>query len=248
MPVSQHTIAGTVLTMPVRVREADVHTAMFSVDADAAQRLIDYSGLKVCQFRPGRAVVNLMLARYFDGDLGQYNEFGVSVMVNPPASDARGLRALGDAAAFIHQLPVDQSFTLEAGRRIWGYPTIMADFTIRDQSRSAGDAGQGNRFSFDVSVDGSLIVDMEFGRGLPIPKSSRPQALDTYSHLDGVTRGTEAEQRTTGVRGRVGGVRLRLGEHPIAKELASLGLPKRAMATMSVDHVDMTFGDAREIR
>ncbi len=46
MPESQHTIAGTVLTMPVRVRKADVHTAMFSVDADAAQRLIDYSGLQ----------------------------------------------------------------------------------------------------------------------------------------------------------------------------------------------------------
>lgn len=25
----QHTIAGTVLTMPVRIRKADVHTAMF---------------------------------------------------------------------------------------------------------------------------------------------------------------------------------------------------------------------------
>jgi hypothetical protein len=59
MPAVQHTIAGTVLTMPVRVRKADVHTAMFSVPADAAQRLIDYSGLTVCQFRPGRAVVTL---------------------------------------------------------------------------------------------------------------------------------------------------------------------------------------------
>ena len=63
-------------------------------------------------------MVNLILARYLDGDLGQYNEFGTCVMVNPPGSHARGLKALGDAAAFIHHLPVDQSFTLEAGRRI----------------------------------------------------------------------------------------------------------------------------------
>ena len=56
MPESQHTIAGTVLTMPIRVRKADVHSAMFSVDADAAQRLIDYSGLRVFELRPGRAV------------------------------------------------------------------------------------------------------------------------------------------------------------------------------------------------
>ena len=91
MPPVQHTIAGTVLTMPVRIRKADVHTAMFSVPADDAQRLIDYSGLQVCRFRPGRAMVTLMLARYLDGDLGRYNEFGTAVMVNPPGSDARGL-------------------------------------------------------------------------------------------------------------------------------------------------------------
>ena len=86
--------------MPVRVRKADVHTAMFSVEADAAQRLIDYSGLQVCRFRPGRAVVTLMLARYIDGDLGRYNEFGTCVMVNPPGSTAGGRKALGDAAAW----------------------------------------------------------------------------------------------------------------------------------------------------
>src|ERR1700744_2720430 len=148
MSVSQHTIAGTVLTMPVRIRKADNHTAMFSVDAGAAQRLIDYSGLRVCEHRPGRAVVALLLVRYIDGDLGQYHEFGTAVMVNPPGSQARGLKALGNAAAFIHHLPVDQSFTLQAGRTIWGFPKIMADFTIREHGR----------FGFDVSAEGAHIA------------------------------------------------------------------------------------------
>lgn len=237
MSESQHTIAGTVLTMPVRIRKADVHTAMFSVDADAAQRLIDYSGLKVCRHRPGRAVVNLMLARYFDGDLGPYNEFATCVMVNPPGSKARGLRALGDAGALVHHMTVDQAFTLEAGRRIWGYPKIMSDFTVRG----------GRRFGFDVSADGSLIADMEFGRGLPAPRTVLGQSVLTYTHLEGVTRETRAIQRASGVRVRIAGATLRLGDHPFAKELASLGLPKRAMATMSADNVDMTFGDASEI-
>ena len=66
MTASQHTIAGTVLTMPVRIREARQHMAMFSVDADAAQRLIDDSGLRVCRYLPGRAVVVLMLMHYID--------------------------------------------------------------------------------------------------------------------------------------------------------------------------------------
>jgi hypothetical protein len=224
--------------MPVRVRKADVHSAMFSVDAAAAQRLIDYSGLEVCQFRPGRAVVNLMLARYIDGDLGQYNEFGTCVMVNPPGSQARGLRALRDAAAFIHHLPVDQVFTLEAGRRIWGFPKIMAEFHVRE----------GNPFAFDVSVDGSLIAGIEFSRGLPVPTvRSRPQVLKTYTYAHGTAREVPWEMRTSGARGRIGGARLELGDHPYAKELASLGLPKRAMMSASVANVEMTFGDAHAI-
>lgn len=237
MSPSQHTIAGTVLTMPVRVRKADVHTAMFSVDAAAAQRLIDYSGLEVCQHRPGRAVVNLMLARYIDGDLGQYNEFGTCVMVNPPGSHARGFRALGDAAAFIHHLPVDQEFTLEAGRSIWGFPKFMADFDVRDG---------GGRFGFDVREKGLLIAGLDWNAGVPLPAAltSKPQVLKTYTYAEGTTREVPWEMKTSGLRFRPGGVTLRLGDHACGRELASLGLPKRAMVSGSVGHVDMTFGDA----
>jgi hypothetical protein len=178
-----------------------------------------------------------MLMHYIDGDLGQYYEFGTSVMVNPPASDASGPRALQSAGAFIHHLPVDQAFTLEAGTKIWGYPKVLADFTVRE----------GRRFGFDVSVDGQLVIDMEFRRGLPNPLMPRQQAQRSYSHRDGVTRETPFEHTLTGVRTRIGGVRVRLGDHPYSKELASLGLPKRAILSSSADNVQMTFGDAQEI-
>ncbi|KAA1431764.1 acetoacetate decarboxylase family protein [Mycolicibacter arupensis] len=239
MALSQHTIAGTVLTMPVRIRHADVHSAMFSVPADAAQQMIDYSGLQVFQQQPGRAVVNLMLARYIDGDLGRYLEFGTAVMVNPPGTEASGWRALGSAGAFIHHLPVDQEFTLEAGRTIWGFPKILADFTVRD----------GEQFGFDVAADGQHIATMEFSRGLPAPSlfTSRPRVLQAFSHLDGVTRQTPWEMRVSKVRGALGGTQLRLGTHPYARELAALGLPKRPMMSSTVGRVEMTFGDAHAL-
>ncbi len=244
--------------MPVRIRHADVHSAMFSVPADAAQAMIDYSGLQVFQQQPGRAVVNLMLARYIDGDLGKYLEFGTAVMVNPPSScggssfasppsslakppgtEASGWRALGSAGAFIHHLPVDQAFTLEAGRTIWGFPKIMADFTVRD----------GRQLGFDVAADGQHIATMEFGRGLPIPGplTSRPRVLQAFSHLDGVTRQVPWEMRISKVRGSLGGTTLRLGTHPYARELAALGLPKRPMMSSTVGRVEMTFGDAQVV-
>jgi hypothetical protein len=237
MTASQHIIAGTVLTMPVKIRKANQHMAMFSVDADAAQRMIDYSGLQVCRYLPGRAIVVLMLMHYVDGDLGEYYEYGTNVMVNPPGSNASGPRALGSAGAFIHHLPVDQPFTLEAGTTIWGFPKVMADFTIRG----------GRQFGFDVSIDGQLVVGMEFRPGLPIPMTPRTQTQRSYSHRDGVTREIPFEMSLTGVRYRLGGARVRLGEHPYAKELASLGFPKRALLSSSAANVEMTFDDARAL-
>jgi Acetoacetate decarboxylase (ADC) len=236
-PPSQHTIAGTVLTMPVKIRKATQHMAMFSVDADAAQQMIDYSGLEVCRFLPGRAVVVLMLMHYVDGDLGQYYEYGTNVMVNPPGSNASGPRALQAAGAFIHHLPVDQAFTLEAGTTIWGYPKVMADFTIRE----------GRQFGFDVTIDGQVAVGMEFRPGLPVPLPSHRQTQRSYSYRDGVLRETPFEMSLSGMRSRLGGVSVRLGDHPYAKELASLGLPKRAMMSSSVDNVEMSFGDAHPV-
>ena len=237
---SQHTIQGTVLTMPVRIRRADTHVAMFSVSAPAAQRMIDHSGLRVCEYLPGRAVTMLMLVRYHEGDLGKYHEFGTAVMVNPPGSTAKGPKAIASAGAFIHHLPVNQGFTLEAGRRIWGFPKVMSDFTVRETPK----------FDFDISVDGKLVAGIEFSAGLPLPAAAtaRPQVLTAYSHLDGVTREIAWEMRNSGMRARVGGARLRLGDHPYARELAALGLPKRAFASQSSANVEMTFGDAREIK
>jgi len=237
MTASQHTIAGRVLTMPVDIRKATQHMAMFSVDADAAQRLIDYSGLRVCRYLPGRAVVVLTFMNYIDGDLDHYYEFNTSVMVNPPGSTASGPRALQSAGAFTHHMPVDQEFTLEAGTKIWGYPKVMGDFTIRE----------GRQFGFDLSIDGQSVIGMEFRPGLPIRLTPRHQSQRSYSYRDGVACETAFEYTLNGVRTRLGGVRVSLGDHPYSKELASLGLPKRAMLSSSVENVQMSFGDAQEI-
>jgi hypothetical protein len=54
--------------------------------------------------------------------------------------------------------------------------------------------------------------------------------------------------RNSGMRARLGGARLRLGDHPHAQELAALGLPKRAFASQSSANVEMTFGDAQQLQ
>jgi hypothetical protein len=172
-----------------------------------------------------------MLVRYLDGDLGRYHEYGTAIMVRPPG------KGRGRPAAFVHHLPVDQGFTCEAGRTVWGFPKIMADFQVRQD---------GKRFGFDVSAGDRLIAGIEFTPGLPVP-SPKSQVLKTYSHRNGITREIPWEMRISGMRVRTGGARIHLGDHPYANELAALGLPKRALASQSAANVAMTFGSAHSV-
>jgi hypothetical protein len=90
---------------------------------------------------------------------------------------------------------------------------------------------------------------MEFSPGLQLPSAftSREQELRAYSCLDGIKRQSPYEVSFQGARYRPAGVRLWLGDHPYAKELASLGLPKRALISASVANVEMSFDDAQVV-
>ena len=237
-----HVVLGQTVAMPVRVRKAAAATAMFSVRADAAQQMIKDSGLEVLRYRPGRALVGLVFVQYVDGDLGRYNEFGVCVLVRShdkpgPASTIGNLRALlaTEAGVLIHRLPVDGEFTMAAGRQIWGFPKELGNFDVDL-------AGPVKRMV--LRQESQLVADLRIRRGIRAPAPGSALALTAYSHLDGVTRHTTWEMSPSGVRSRPGGAELRLGSHPIARELAALGLPRRAMFSTSITNLEMTFGDA----
>ncbi|REE73865.1 acetoacetate decarboxylase [Rhodococcus wratislaviensis] len=242
--MTSHQVLGKQVDMPVEIRAASAFMAMYSVPTVAAQSLIDYTGLEILQFRPGRGVCVLVFVDYADGDLGPYNEFGVAFLVRDHRSDGasvpKDLKALarGRAGALIHQLPVDGDFTLAAGRGIWGFPKVLADFDVDH----TGSVKRGS-----VSQGGRLIAQLSVKQGIPVPGSGAGTSLAAYSHLDGLTRFTTWDMSPTGVRSRPGGAELKLGSHPIADELRSLGLPKRALVTSSIPELKMTFGDAQPV-
>lgn len=237
-----HNVLGREVTMPVEVRAATAATAMFSVPADRAQAMVEYSGLRVLPHRPGRSVVGLVFVRYVDGDLGPYDELGVCVLVRRHDSPARRGTSLsllrGEAGVLIHRLPVDGEFTMAAGREIWGFPKTLGEFET--------DLDGPDRHVV-LRQDGRLVVDLRVRRGLPLPAPGSRLALTAYSHLDGVTRHTSWEMDPQGIRSRPGGAELRLGDHPIGRELAALGLPHRAMFSTTIPNLRMTFGDAEPV-
>ena len=148
--------------MPVKIRKATQHMAMFSVDADAAQRMIDYSGMQVCRYRPGRAVVVLMLMHYVDGDLGQYHEYGTNVMVNPPGSSHRAAAPCSPRARSSIICPSTGPSPWRRGRSIWGYPKVHGG--LHDSRRPAS-------FGFDVTIDGQFAVGHGLPPRLPVPSA-----------------------------------------------------------------------------
>ncbi|GAA0851672.1 acetoacetate decarboxylase family protein [Streptosporangium amethystogenes subsp. fukuiense] len=244
--MARHLIQGREIAMPVRVRDAMVCGASYLVRADAARAVIAYSHLDVAEVLPGKALCTLMFADYRDGDLGPYHEFGIAFLARPPGADhapGGGLRAnLSElrrtgAGAFVHWLPVDQGLTLEAGRTIWGFPKELADIDLRTSSPYK---------RCILRKDGRLVLDLLIKPGVPVPGTGMMTALDAYSHSDGVTRRIPWSMSPHGIRTRPGGALIRLGNHPIAKELSELGLPKRALATATVSHMAMTFNEAKE--
>jgi hypothetical protein len=226
--MSEFEIQGERVTLPVEIREAAAWSAMFLVPAAPARSVIGYSGLDVVEPLPGRTILSLAFVRYVDGDLGPYHEFAVAYLVRSPE------QARGRFGAFIHWLPVDQSFTLEVGRTIWGFPKEMADIDIA-----------GGRCT--VRVDGDPVVDLRTSGGLPAPAAGAGMAIDAYSHLDGTTRRTRWQMRPGAVRARPGGTRITLGDHPVADELRRLGLPKTALCTSTIGRLKMTFQGAEEV-
>jgi hypothetical protein len=212
-------IQGRTVTLPVEVRRARTWAAQFLVDIDPVTLMLP-PGLRAVNIA-GRAMAIIAVARYEDGDLDRYNEVGVAFLVRAAARKGIGV--------YIHHLPVTQEFTLEAGRTIWGYPKFMAEIDIVEHPGGA---------RVLLSSDGEEILQLDVRRGwVSIPS----RAVSTYTYMDGVLR--ETKWTTSGrARGRLGGGRLELGSHPIAKELRGLGLPKKPLAVQTVPEMSATFG------
>jgi hypothetical protein len=237
--MASHLIQGRTVDMPVRVRDAEICSAFYPVRADAARAVIAYSGLDVAEVLPGKAVCMLVFVDYRDGDLDTYHEFGMTFLVRPPgAAGARGLRDLRQAGVFVHWLPVDQRFTLEAGRTLWGFPKELADIELRLDSPYK---------RCILRKDGRLVLDMLIKPGVPVPGAAVLPPIDAYTHREGVTRRVPWSVRVRGAKTRPSGALIRLGNHPVAKELSELGLPKRAMFTSTISRVAMSFGEASTV-
>jgi len=226
------TFDGRDVTMPVVVRDATSVAATYVVSAAAARRLLPTPDMDVPEILPGRALFSVACIDYRDNDLGDYNEVSLAFFVRERTAP-RGIPWLGTAADFLRsrlatwiwKLPVDQSFTCAAGRGIWGFPKTIEEITFRDLP---------GRRECRLAMDGKHVLTLTAPRG---GARTLPDAeMVTYSYLDGALHRTAFVSSATGVGIRPGGTALVLGDHPIADELRALGLPRRALLSVWMEH------------
>ena len=222
--------------MPVEVRDASAGVATWLLPAAAVQKLLP-DAFEVATVLPGRTPVAIAVIDYRDNDLGDYHEVSITCFVRPRGASS-GVPWLGPLvelvrgklATYIWKLPVDQSFTCEAGRTIWGFPKSVEtiDFQVQDDNVRCR-----------LAMDGQHVLTLSLPRGgtRTLPDTQ----LVTFTQIEGIAHRTRFEQGGSGVGFRLGGARLELGTHPIADSLRSLGLPGPALMTMWTERMHGRF-------
>ena len=232
---------GREITLPVVVRDAASAAATYLVSAAAARRLLPSSALDVVELLPGRALFSVACIDYRDNDLGDYNEVSLALFVRERRVHAGipgGIPYLGAAvdfarsrlATYIYRLPVDQTFTCEAGRGVWGFPKTVEqiDFTA---------VGERRRCTLTMGGRQVLTLSVTAGGVRTLPDTP----MVTYSMIGGALHCTRFVSGAHDVGIHVGGADLTLGDHPLADELRALGLPRRALASVWMEHSHARF-------
>jgi hypothetical protein len=230
---------GREVTMPVEVRDASSGAVTYLVDARVARRLLPGPELDVVEPFPNQALFSIAMIDYRDNDLGDYNEVSLAFFVRRKGeTPALGVPYLGSVvdffrnalATWIWKLPVDQSFTCEAGAGIWGFPKTVEQIDFEDA---------GARRTCRLVMDGRHVLTLSLPRG---GKRSLPETrMTTYSYIDGALHRTAFTASSTGVGFGLGGADLILGTHPIADTLRELGLPRTALMSVWMEHQRARF-------
>jgi hypothetical protein len=213
------------------VRDARSGSAIYTVPAGAAQSLLPGDAYEIVEMAPGLGQLILGFVDYRDNDLGDYDEVMIVFFVKPKGAppSAQG--------TFIYKLPVNQSFTCEAGASIWGFPKTIEQIDI-DYA--------GDHASCRLIMEGEHVFTLRLPRMQDATETPDVE-MTTYTYLDGPHAVSFTSGGATAVRPGGDGVELELGTHPLAGELRRLGLPGSPMMSTWMEHMHGSFGMPRRI-
>ena len=241
---SNYTIDGKEISFPVIVSDASMLMNGFLVNAKAAQAMLEGPGFRVVEMFPGKAILQLLAIDYKENHLGNYNEGAIIFPVLTPGEKKPfpffgALRRMGNGTLgnFVYRMPVDQEFTTHAGRFIWGFPKWVSRIDIEFGPNVAR-----GTFSDEDELVYSIAAKTSGN------SASKEQRAASLAIRDGKAWKTYGTNSNSGLTFSLGGETPKIGDsHPLAKELRTLGLPKKPMFTVSVESTRMTFGQPESV-
>src|SRR5690606_14305405 len=180
---------GGRVAWPVVVREASAGVATWLLPARAVQRLVP-EAFEVATVLPGRTPLAIAVIDYRDNDLGDYHEVSITCFVRPRGAP-RGLPWVGALrdlvrgrlGTYIWKLPVDQTFTCEAGRTIWGFPKTVESIDFHYEA---------DRVRCRLAMEGEHVLTLSLPRG---GARTLPDAETvTYTLIEGIPHRTRFTQ------------------------------------------------------
>ena len=234
-------IEGTDLGYPTQFRDGASAAALFAVNSRAAQELIQGTGFEIAEIAPGRGVLAFTCVHYTDTDCGVYEETAQAFFVRRldrthdaidqlPGVGAylaswRNLIA-GNVASYTWRLQVTTTLSQQCGLQMWGFPKEIGDieFVQRDdQLRCSLRMDDRDVFQFIMRAAGQ--------------STPKPVTSTVYSIFEGAQHASHLTQRYRDTGYGWGGAKVMLGDHPMADELRTLGLPKSPLLTTWNGHL-----------
>lgn len=220
-------VQGRRLTLPVRITDASAALATYLVPTCAASSLVEGTGLSLVSIARRTPLV-LGFITYRTGDLDSYHEVAVALLA----------RHHGRVGPYIRQMAVTESFTLEAGRALWGLPKWPARAELNLTGRTA---------TCRLAETSGAIVLTAVLRTLPwrVPLTL-PGALTTLAPREDTVLASRLRGRVSGIRLGFRGADVAPGTgHPMADELRAVGLPRRRpIATLTAEHLEFDIAAA----
>jgi hypothetical protein len=113
---------------------------------------------------------------------------------------------------------VTSTLARDAGIRMWGFPKTLEDIRFELS---------GGRASWALHEDGREVL--RYSVRAQGSRHQPPSPTPVYSLFEGAPHVSHLTQEFRNLGVRLGDGRLSLGDHPVADELRSLGLPKRPL-------------------
>jgi hypothetical protein len=202
-------VQGRTITFPMEVEELRAATVLYSVPAAAAATLLPGDAFEVVEVAPGTTQLVIAACDYVRNPWGDYDELNLGFLARPVGAPPDVI------GSFVYRMPVNQTFTCEAGNLVMGFPKTVEDLAVGYTDATA---------TFRLAMGGRHVLTLTIPRAAPTGDAARVEAT-SYSYLDGVPYGTDLSMDMGTGRIDPADVVLELGDSPVADELRSLGLP-----------------------